>query len=103
MRKILFIIAAAIALPAVLQAQNEVAFQGGEKLTYSISHSYVKSADVIGVTFQTAGTTVDGRQALRVQATGKTLSGYRAFFDMNDMSVTHIPIVRSDGCAVCGA
>ncbi len=90
MKRILLLLTAAIALPVSVWAQKEMAFKAGEKLSYAISHSYIKSADVIGVVFQTTATTVDGREALKVQATGKTLSGYRAFFDINDTYETYL-------------
>lgn len=90
MRKLFLISALAVLLPAAVWAQGERAFQGGEKLSYSISHSYVKNAAVIGVVFQTTGTVIDGREAFRVQAAGKTLSGYRTFFDMNDTYETYL-------------
>lgn len=75
------------ALPA--RAQREQVFKAGEKLSYSIRHSYVNS-DIIGVVFQTTATVVDGQQALKVQAAGKTLSGYRTFFDINDTYETYL-------------
>ncbi len=88
MRKIrLSLILAALTLPLVVTGQKEAAFKAGEKLSYSISHSYVKS-NIIGVVFNTTATMIDGRQALKVQATGKTLAGYRTFFDMNDVYET---------------
>ena len=89
MKKLIFLIAAVGLLPVAAQAQKEAPFAAGEKLSYSIRHSYVNS-DVIGVVFQTTTTTVEGRQAFRVQATGKTLSGYRTFFDMNDSYETYL-------------
>jgi hypothetical protein len=89
MKRVFILIALAL-LPAAAWAQGERSFQAGEKLSYSISHSYVKNASVIGVVFQTSGTAVDGVDALRVQATGKTLAGYRYFFDMNDLYETYL-------------
>jgi hypothetical protein len=88
MKRILILIA--LVLPVVVSGQKEAPFVGGEKLTYAVSHSYIKSASVIGVVFQTSATTVDGRDAYRVQATGKTLSGYRAFFDLNDLYESYL-------------
>jgi hypothetical protein len=68
----------------------QAVFQAGEKLSFNIGHSFVKNVAVFGVVFQTSATTVEGRAALRVQAVGKTLSGYRTFFDMNDTYETYL-------------
>ena len=78
-----------VLLPVGVQAQGDMAFKAGEKLSFSIRHSFVNS-NVIGVVFQTTGTSVDGVQAYKVNATGKTLAGYRTFFDLNDSYETYL-------------
>lgn len=88
-----YLILAALALFGLTAAgQREAAFRAGEKLTFNVGHSYVKGASVIGVTFSTSATVVDGHQTHKVQTVGKTLTGYRTFFDLNDTYETWLDV-----------
>ncbi len=84
MKRLIFAAAVLLCSVSVGSAQVDAAFKAGEKLTFSLSHSYVK-ANIIGIVFQTTSTNVNGKPAYRVEATGNTLTGYRTFFDLNDI------------------
>ncbi len=92
MKMRLFLVSAIALLSTVSAAgQKEAAFKAGEKLSFSMKHSYVNS-DIIGVVFQTSATMVDGKQAYKVHANGTTFPGYRTFFDMNDTYETWLDL-----------
>lgn len=82
MKKILLLLAAVTAFAAQAQTK-EAAFASGEKLTFAVTHSYVR-ANFINVTFSTMADMAGGSRALRITAGGQTLKAYRAFFNIND-------------------
>lgn len=83
-----------VAAPAVKAQQTytagaparEAAFRNGEKFTFLLGWELkgLMNANAGEVTFRTSLTTIDGKQAYKITANGRTLPSIRLFFDMND-------------------
>lgn len=71
---------------------REAAFKGGEKLTYILGWELkgLANAGAGEVVFKTSQTIIDGRQAYKIYANGKTLPSLRFIFDLDDTYETWV-------------
>lgn len=69
---------------------REAAFRNGEKFTFLLGWKFkgIMNANAGEITFTTSLTTVDGKQAYKVKAHGKTLPAIALFFKMDDVYET---------------
>lgn len=72
-------------------AQREIAFAGGEHLSYAVSYKAgLVHADVAEVTFRTTLERVGRRNLYRIEAVGKTYPFFNWFFDLNDSYISRL-------------
>ncbi len=94
--KIKLLVLALLAMPLALKAQQtytadapamEAAFKNGEKITFLLGWKFkgIMNANAGEITFTTSLTTIDGTQAYKIKAHGKTLPAIALFFKMDDL------------------
>ena len=68
------------------QENAPAAFKGGEKLTFTVSYSLARflGGNVGEVVLKTTNTSINNRQAYRVNANAVTLPSYKLFYDLDD-------------------
>ncbi len=97
--KIRLLALALIVMPLALGAQQtytadapamEAAFKNGEKITFLLGWKFkgIMNANAGEITFTTSLTTIDGTQAYKIKAHGKTLPAIALFFKMDDIYET---------------